>query len=184
VRNWALRSRSRFCYSCRQPFQEGQIYHCRLDLSGDEPLRRDYCEDCWEKQETSPESRGAYWKTAFKRLYNPADNETIKQDKAQQLLEKYIRSEESGHLKLCYILALLQERKKTLLLREEARDREGRDIFIYEHVPTGKIYAIRDPKLSLSGAEEVQRQLTELLKNDQAPPPPEREEEDDEEEIE
>ena len=180
MRNWELRSRGRFCHSCRQPFQEGQFYHCWLDFSGAEPIRQDYCEDCWVKQEPTPGPGRAYWKTTFKRLYTPADNETIKQDKAQQLMDKYIQSEEDEHIKLCYILALLQERKKTLFLQEETRDQEGRKIIIYEHVQSGKIYIIRDPHLSLSGAEEVQNQLTELLKSDPASPPPEEEQNEEE----
>ena len=182
MRNWEIKSRSRFCYSCQHPFQEGQIYHCLLDFSEDEPLRRDYCEDCWTKQELTTKPGKAYWKTNFKRLYTPADNETIKQDKAQQLLERYIQSEDIEHIKLCYILALLQERKKSFFLQEETLDQEGRKIIIYEHVLTGKIYTIRDPHLSLSGAEEVQNQLTELLKSEPAAPSPEEEQNEEKEE--
>ena len=176
MRNWELRSRSRFCCACGQPFQEGQIYHCLLDFSGEEPVRRDSCADCWLKQIFTPGPERAHWKTAFKRLYTPVDNETIKQDKAQQLLERYIQSDETEHINLCYILALLQERKKTLFLQEETHDQEGRKIIIYEHLQTGKIYTIRDPGLSLSRAGEVQQQVTKLLQNAPPPSPPEEEE--------
>ena len=54
-------------------------------------------------------------------------------------------------------------RKKALIPRETMIDEEGRKIIVYEHVDTGATYLIRDPRLSLSEVETVQKQVKELI---------------------
>ncbi|MCX6348585.1 MAG: hypothetical protein NTV79_03650 [Candidatus Aureabacteria bacterium] len=167
MRNWEIKSRSRFCSACESPFQTGQVYHCVLDFGAAEPRRNDYCERCFQEQSLSAARAGpekAYWRSSFKRLYTPVEEqETIRKDMAQRLLEKYVQSENPEHVNLCYILALLQERNKLLLPRTRTRDRDGAWITVYEYVQTGDTFLIRDPGLSLSEAESVQAQIKQLI---------------------
>ena len=167
MRNWEIKSRSRFCSACESPFQTGQVYHCVLDFGAAEPRRNDYCERCFQGESLSAPRAGpekAYWRSSFKRLYTPVEEqETIRKDMAQRLLEKYVQSENPEHVNLCYILALLQERNKLLLPRTRTRDRDGAWITVYEYVQTGDTFLIRDPGLSLSEAEAVQAQIKELI---------------------
>lgn len=79
------------------------------------------------------------------------------------LLKRYLDSAEESHVNLCYILALLEERKKVFIRREKIKDEKGRMVIVYEHAATGETYLIRDPHLSLVAAEAVQAQVKELI---------------------
>lgn len=169
MRNWEIRARSRFCSSCDQAFEIGQTYLSILDFHGLEPERKDYCVRCWKERGLAAEKEGpekAYWQSHFKRLTTPAEKEVIKKDVIERLLDRYIRSEEESHINLCYILALLEERKKVLIPRETMIDEDGRKIIVYEHAATGATYLIRDPHLSLTEVETVQTQVKELIEQE------------------
>lgn len=182
MKNWQIKSRGRFCSSCESPFDIGEVYHTLLDLNSVEPERKDYCIRCWKEKDPGPESRGgdgaAYWQGHFKRLTAPVEKkETIRKDVIERLLDRYVRSEDEAHINLCYILALLEERKKILIPCDKTVDKAGRNIIVYEHKKTGNIYLIRDPHLSLMEVEEVQRQVKELIDREKEEiPRPESEE--------
>ena len=166
--NWEIKSRSRFCSYCESPFDVGEVYHTVLDLKGVEPERMDCCVRCWKKIDPGAEGRGgegsAYWQGRFKRLTAPVEKkEAVQKDVIERLLDRYIRSEDEAHINLCYILALLEERKKILVPCDKTFDKEGRKIIVYEHKKTGNIYLIRDPHLSLMEVEEVQQQVKDLI---------------------
>lgn len=166
MRNWEIKARSRSCAVCEQSFEVGQTLHTLLAVTGEECERKDHCSRCWK--EAVPESaRGgpgtAYWQIRFRRLTPPPEEEKIKADVIERLLQRYLDSEEVSHLNLCYILALLEERKKVLIPREKILDDQGRTMIVYEHSGTGETYLIRDPHLSLLEVESVQVQVMELI---------------------
>ncbi len=166
MRNWEIRARSRNCAVCEQPFETGQTYHTLLAVSGEECERRDHCSRCWKEISADggpPSEDTAYWQSSFRRLTPPPEEEKIKRDVIERLLARYLDSAEPAHVNLCYILALLEERKKVFVPREEIRDREGNQVIVYEHTDTGETYLIRDPRLSLAEVEEVQGQVRELI---------------------
>ncbi len=165
MRNWEIKARSRNCAVCGQPFETGQTYHTLLAVSGEECERRDHCSRCWKKVSAAgpPPESTAYWQSRFKRLTPPPEEEKIKRDVIERLLARYLDSEEPAHVNLCYILALLEERKKIFAPREEIRDGEGNRVIVYEHTDTGETYLIRDPRLSLAEVEAVQGQVRELI---------------------
>ncbi len=168
MKNWEIRSRSRFCSSCESPFEIGEVYHTLLDLDVDEPERRDYCIRCWKEKDPGPEvrqgDRSAYWQAHFKRITALVEKkEAVQKDVIERLLARYIRSEEKAHINLCYILALLEERKKVLVPQDTIIDKEGNKIIVYEQRKTGETYLIRDPHLTLMEVETVQDQIKELI---------------------
>ena len=63
---------------------------------------------------------------------------------------------------VCYILAVMLERKRILKVRQQF-ERDGARVFIYEQPRTGDIFTITDPNLHLDQLEEVQRDVTRLL---------------------
>lgn len=171
MRNWEIKSRGRFCSSCQAPFELGQVYHCLLDLSGDEPERRDFCVRCWNEHYPSLKKEAgesAYWRGVFRMLYSPVDREVIKRDLVRDLLDRYVGSTEPAHINLCYILALLEERKKIFIERETVRGEDGERMVVYEHAESGDTYLIRDPGLSLKEVEEVQAEVSELLSREKS----------------
>ncbi len=166
MRNWEIKARSRSCAVCEQSFEVGQTLHTLLSVTAEECERKDHCSRCWK--EAVPESARsgpgtAYWQIRFRRLTPPPEEEKIKADVIERLLRRYLDSEEESHLNLCYILALLEERKKVLIPREKILDDQGRTMVVYEHSGTGETYLIRDPHLSLLEVESVQTQVTELI---------------------
>ncbi len=166
MRNWEIKARSRSCAVCEQPFESGQTLHTVLAVSGEECERKDHCSRCWKEIVARLESAApgtAYWQSQFRRLTPPPEEEKIKGDVIERLLKRYLDSEEEAHLNLCYILALLEERKKVLIPREKIRDDQGRTVIVYEHNATGETYLIRDPRLSLTEVEAVQAQVKELI---------------------
>ncbi len=166
MRNWEIKARSRVCAVCGQPFETGQTLHTLLTLSGEECERKDHCSRCWKEAGPEKARSGegtAYWQGSFKRLTPPPEEEAIKRDVIERLLKRYLDSEEASHLNLCYILALLEERKKVFRLREKIRDDQGRTVIVYEHTATGETFLIRDPRLTLSQVEAVQAQVSGLI---------------------
>ncbi|MEA1928922.1 MAG: hypothetical protein U9N73_12015 [Candidatus Auribacterota bacterium] len=128
----------------------------------------DYCARCWKEKDPGEESRGgegiAYWRGHFQRLTALVEKkEAIRKDVIERLLDRYIKSEEKAHINLCYILALLEERKKILAVQDTITDKEGNKIIVYEQKKTGETYLIRDPHLSLMEVEAVQQEIKELI---------------------
>jgi len=170
MRNWEIKTRSRSCCSCEGKFESGQTYHCLLDMRGEEPFRLDYCARCWREKDLA-QSRGnpgtAYWQAAFRlSARSRGDAEPIEKDLVQRLLDKYISSSEPPHVNLCYILALLQERKRILLVRQAGVDEEGNRFTVYEHRERGDTFLVRDPELSLAEAEQVEKEIRILLEGE------------------
>ena len=164
MRNWEIKSRGRFCSSCGRPFMEEQIYHSLLQRSDPAPERIDICERCWDGKESIRRgSAFAYWQSRFKRFQAPAEEEKIKKNLVHRLLEKYIGSKSPEHVNLCYVLALLEERKKNFIVRGVSQDDDGNRVIVYEQAASGSSYLIRDPGLSLARADEVENQLRALL---------------------
>ncbi len=52
------------------------------------------------------------------------------------------------HGPVCYILAVMLERKRILKVKEQIQGQGGR-VFIYEHAGTGDVFTIADPNLQL-----------------------------------
>lgn len=164
MRNWEVKSRSRECSSCGRPFVEEQSFHSLLDLASDTPERFDICERCWREEGSSRRrDRAAYWQSRFRGYRAPVEREKIKKNIVRHLLDRYIDSELPEHVNLCFVLALLEERKKNLVVRKVTSDKNGMRTVIYEHPADGKTYLIRDPGLTLSGANEVEDQVRALL---------------------
>ncbi len=174
MRNWEIRARSRTCAVCGEPFESGQTLHTILIVTGEEYERKDHCARCWKAAGEDKGRGAAYWQSIFRRLTAPPEEEKIRGDVIERLLKRYLDSEEESHLNLCYILALLEERKKVFSLREKVRDEQGRTVIVYEHSASGETYLIRDPHLTLSQVEAVQDQVKELIEaeklRDQASP--------------
>jgi len=94
------------------------------------------------------------------------ESEPIERDIVQRLLDRFIDSEEPAHVRVCFILALLQERKKILLVRGRGRDPDSGPYTIYEHRERGDTLIIRDPELTLSEAEAVEAEIKALMEQE------------------
>jgi hypothetical protein len=174
MNEWNLQSRSHGCQACQKPFADKEAYHTLLFEEKQEYLRQDICQACWDSQyrDGATDRKGfiSHWQGIYQ-MPPPAPPEPIQKESAEGLLRKLIESNDPAHRPVCYILAVMLERKRLLKVKEQIQ-REGSRIFIYEQPRTGDIFTITDPNLQLNQLESVQRATGELLAGGANPPPP------------
>ena len=165
---WEIQARSRHCSRCERQFLDGDRYRCVLSYREEQPVRRDFCEGCWDDQPQPHLDEGeeliSWWQSTVRIPPPPPKEEAIKRSLAEQLLRKYLDLSEPKHVNLRYILALMLERRRVLSQKHTVEeDPSGRTLLVYEHMRTGETFLIEDPHLSLSRIDEVQAQVKEIL---------------------
>ncbi|HZM05003.1 MAG TPA: hypothetical protein VFC44_18535 [Candidatus Saccharimonadales bacterium] len=171
---WNLQSRAHACQACHQPFADKESYHTLLIEERQQYLRLDICQGCWETQyrEGASDRKGfiSQWQGVYQ-VPPPAPPEPIQKESAETLLRKLIEANDPKHGPVCYILAVMLERKRLLKIKEQIQS-DGHRIFIYEQPRTGDVFTITDPNLQLNQLEEVQRAVADLLAHGVNPPAP------------
>jgi hypothetical protein len=169
---WNIQSRAYACQSCEKAFADKEPFHTVLFEEKQEYQRLDVCVACWEAQyrDGANDRKGfiSQWQSVFQ-APPAAPPDPILKESAESLLRKLIETNDPKHGPVCYILAAMLERKRTLKVREQIQ-REGGRVFIYEHSKTGDIFTIRDPNLQLNQLEDVQRDTANLLAYGLNPP--------------
>jgi hypothetical protein len=169
---WNIQSRAYACQSCEKAFVDKQPYHTVLFEEKQQYHRLDICADCWTAQhrDGANDRKGfiSQWQGIFQAP--PADPpDAILKESAESLLRKLIELNDPRHGPVCYILAVMLERKRIFKVKEQLQ-RDGGRVFIYEHSKTGDIFTIQDPNLQLNQLEQVQRDTANLLANGLNPP--------------
>jgi hypothetical protein len=135
--------------------------------------RLDLCPACWQSQHSEGASERKGFISQWQGVYHAppaAPPEAIQKESAESLLRKLIEAHDPTHGPVCYILAVMLERKRILKVKEQIKSEAGR-VFVYEHAGTGDIFTITDPNLQLDQLEEVQRATAQLLAHGLNPPP-------------
>jgi len=173
MNEWNIQSRSHACQSCERAFADGELCQTLLLEERHEYVRMDVCGQCWESQygEGAADRKGfiSQWQS----VYHPppaAAPEAIRRETAEDLLRKLIAANQPKEGPVCFILAVMLERKRILKVKEQFQ-RDGARVFIYEQPATGDIFTITDPNLHLDQLEEVQRDIAQLLNPPAAPAP-------------
>jgi hypothetical protein len=174
MNEWNLQSRAHACQACHKSFADKEPYHTLLFEEKQEYRRLDICQGCWDAQyrEGASDRKGfiSQWQGVYQ-APPAAPPDAIQKESAESLLRKLIETDDPQYGPVCYILAVMLERKRLLKVKEQVQ-REGRRVFIYEQPRTGDIFTITDPNLQLNQLEEVQRATAELLAHGVNPPPP------------
>jgi hypothetical protein len=172
MNEWNIQSRARACQACAKPFMDKQPFHTLLFEEKQQYQRLDICADCWETQyrEGASDRKGfvSQWQGLFQ-APPAAPEDPIQRASAESLLRQLIEANDPKHGPVCYILAVMLERKRVLKVKEQIHRAEGR-VFIYEHPLTGDLFTIADPNLQLNQLEEVQRDTANLLAHGLNPP--------------
>jgi hypothetical protein len=174
INEWNLQSRAHACQGCHKPFADKEPYHTLLIEEKQQYQRLDICQACWEAQYREGASDRKGFISQWQGIYQSppaAPPEPIQKESAESLLRKLIETNDPEHGPVCYILAVMLERKRLLKIKEQVQ-REGHRIFIYEQPRTGDIFTITDPNLQLNQLEEVQRAVADLLAHGVNPQPP------------
>ncbi len=172
MNEWNIQSRAHVCQSCTQPFADKQTYHTLLFSEKSELRRLDVCDTCWQSQfsegGTDKKDVISRWQGNYETP--PATPpEAIEKENAETLLRKLIELGDPKHGAVCYILAVMLERKRLLKVKEQFK-RDGQRVFIYEQPKTGDIFTITDPDLQLNQLEQVQHDVAQLLEHGLTPP--------------
>ena len=165
MNEWNLQSRAHACQACEKTFADKQAYHTLLSAERDEFLRLDVCDDCWRTQYAEGASHRKGFVSQWQGVYAAppaAPPDPIRKESAESLLRKLIEENDPKHGPVCYILAVMLERKRLLKVKDQTT-LDGRRVFIYEQPKTGDVFTIADPNLQLNQLEEVQRATAELL---------------------
>jgi hypothetical protein len=174
MNEWNLQSRAHACQACQKPFADKEPYHTLLIEEKQEYRRLDICHGCWDAQyrEGASDRKGfiSQWQGVYQ-VPPAAPPDAIQKESAESLLRKLIETDDPKHGPVCYILAVMLERKRLLKVKEQIQ-RDDRRVFIYEQPSTGDIFTITDPNLQLNQLEEVQRATAELLAHGVNPPAP------------
>ena len=170
MNEWNIQARSHACQACEKPFADEDPCHTLLLEDRHQYIRMDVCQQCWETQysEGAADRKGfiSHWQSVY-HAPPAAPPEAIQRETAEDLLRKLIAAGEPKDGPVCYILAVMLERKRLLKVKEQTQ-RDGVRVFIYEQPKTGDIFTITDPNLRLDQLEQVQRDISQLL----SPPAP------------
>ena len=161
AQEWDIKPRGDACSGCRTPFEDGQSIMTGLIFSEDGYVRVDACEGCWPArvEEDAPYST---WRGRFV-MPPPAPDEALKKETAESLLRRLIDDGGSEKENVVYILAVMLERKRTLIERDVRVGADGSVVHVYEHRHSGETFLVHDPGLRLDQLEKVQQDVVDML---------------------
>lgn len=162
--DWNIKSRSDSCQVTGIPFAEGDFFYTLLFFNEEECQRLDLSESAWEerKQDVAAPIPFSYWRSKYE-IPPPPAPEPLPKDDAEGMLRYFLKQQDPKKGNVCYILALMLERKK--LLRPLPSPEKA--TLLYEHVNTGETFILTDPQLSLENLIEVQQEVSGLLSGEQ-----------------
>ncbi len=172
MNEWNIQARSHACQSCGKPFADGEFCQTLLLEERHQYLRMDVCSRCWETQYGQGAADRKGFISQWQSVYHPppgAPPEAIRRETAEDMLRKLIAARQPKDGPVCFILAVMLERKRILKVKEQFQ-RDGARVFIYEQPATGDVFTITDPNLRLDQLEQVQRDITQLLNPPAAAP--------------
>ena len=187
--DWNLRSRARACMKCARPFAEKETVRSGVvpfesqlvaELFAEklaeeaaaaaagqpvkahpEYVRLDFCEDC---RKALPDPG---WISVWKGPYVPpetAPEDPLRKATPETLLRSLLEgADPAAHAAPIYPLAVMLERKRSLVERALRNAPDGTLVHIYEHRRSGDILLIADPRLSDAEIPGVQEEIERLL---------------------
>ncbi len=170
IQDWKIRSTTAQCELTEKPFEDGEdFYTCIFDdPESDGFIRKDYSEASWRqvRSEEGPQPF-SFWKSTYKAPEPEVDEKRIEDTSAEGMLRRFIEEDDSRTEHARYILALMLERKKTLI-PTDCQEMEDRKLLFYEHAENSDVFIVADPGLKLDEIEEVQKEVAELLAVEEA----------------
>jgi hypothetical protein len=157
LNDWDIRSRAHTCARTNHEFVEGEFFYTLLFRDGDGFRREDVCEDAWQGRNDNIQPF-SFWRSKYEPP-PPAAPEPMAKDDAESLLRRLMAEQDPAKANVCYILALMLERKRILRPMETQDD----TMLVYERVGTGEIFVMRNPDLSLDQIPEVQLEVADML---------------------
>jgi hypothetical protein len=157
---WQIKSRAHACARTQAPFSEGHAIYTLLFRDDSGFRREDISEEAWHSCQESVQPF-SFWKSFYENP-PPPPPEPLPKESVETHLRQLIQEDQPEKTNARYILALMLERKKTLK-QVDVRETGDERILIYEHVKTGEVFLILDPKLRLDQLDAVQTEVYAFL---------------------
>lgn len=157
---WAIKHRSDACSATQRPFAPGEYFYTLLFRDDGGFRREDLTEEAWANRNENIQPF-SFWKTRYEPA-PPAPPEPLAKENAEDLFRRLISSD-NPPANASYVLAVMLERKR-VLKQIKSEDSERGRLLIYEHVRSGDVFIVPDPKLRLDEIEAVQNEVATLLR--------------------
>ena len=157
---WTIKHRSEVCTATQRPFAPGEYFYTLLFRDTDGFRREDLTEEAWASRNENIQPF-SFWKARYEPA-PAAPPEPLGKENAEELFRRLVASE-NPPANACYVLAVMLERKRMLKQIKTEDSGTGR-VLIYEHVATGDVFIVPDPKLRLDEIENVQDEVAALLR--------------------
>ena len=156
---WAIKHRADACAVTHRPFAPGECFYTLLFHDADGYRREDLSEEAWHSRNENIQPF-SFWKSRYEPLPAPPA-EPLAKENAEQLFRRLIASD-NPPANACYVLAAMLERKR-VIKQIKIEENASRRVLIYEHVETGDVFIVPDPRLRLDQLESVQNEIAQLL---------------------
>ena len=157
--DWEIGSTSLVCTGCNKPFAEEQeIFSALYD---ERPIfaRRDYCTECWPRQDRQPVF--SHWQTRMPKRDAPV-RRFVDDDVVMDFFQRLDGSQEPVKVSFRYVLGLLLMRKKVLKLKELRRTETGAALVLHDRV-RDRDYEVADPNLTEEQIQQVTGEIHQVL---------------------
>ena len=158
---WSIQSRAHQCAATGAAFQDGEPFYTLLFHDKDGYRREDLSEAAFAARNENIQPF-SFWRSKFE-TPPAAPPEALAKQTAEDLLRTYMSTDEPQKINVCYLLAVMLERKKLLKEVQSQRTAEGLLTRIYEHTKTGEVFVIPDPQLRMDQIAQVQQEVAGLL---------------------
>jgi len=157
---WQIKSRAHACARSQAPFSECDVIYTLLFRDESGFRREDISEQAWHSGQESVRPF-SFWKSTYENP-SPPPPEPLPKESVETHLRQLIQEDQPEKANARYVLALMLERKKTLK-QVDVRQTDDERILIYQHVKTGEVFLILDPKLRLDQLDDVQTEVYAFL---------------------
>jgi hypothetical protein len=157
---WAIKHRSDVCTATQRAFAPGEYFYTLLFREAEGFRREDLTEEAWASRNENIRPF-SFWKSKYEPV-PPAPPEPLGKENAEELFRR-LSSSANPPANACYVLAVMLERKR--VLKQIKTEQTGAErMLVYEHVATGDVFIVPDPKLRLDEIESVQTEVSTLLR--------------------
>jgi hypothetical protein len=153
---WNIKSRSEICQQNGRPFRDEELFYTVLNDTVEGIVRLDLSEESWPEFQHSPDEL-SFWKSQFK-ASPPADQEAVGKEDAESELRRLLAEPDMADAKVCFLLALLLERKRILKARERYA-RDGQKFVLYEHMGTQETFIVPEVEFKLADLDLLREEL-------------------------
>jgi len=159
---WNIRSRGHVCTICQKPLVDKAPVISALKEVNDGYERFDCHPECWKTMERDWEAF-SQWDGVYFAPVKEERKEPLKKEDAGELLRQLITLDDLTMQNVVYVLAVMLERSKILVERDQKLLDDGTIRRVYEDRKQGDTFVILDPRLRLENLAEVQQQVVALL---------------------